>query len=229
MNENRQPAPIIVIFGITGDLSKRKLLPALYHLLKEGLVAPETKIIGTSRRPLNKADFIKTVELCVLEKDNVCDPAVLDKFKDSLETIQVDPRDLDDYKALKKLIDESDSDSSKVHMFYMSVPASAYPPIIENLEGAGLNTLQARLLLEKPFGYDLDSAKKLISVVQRVFKEHQIYRIDHYLAKETAQNLLAFRLHNPIFIPLWDCRHIERIYIRAFETIGIEGRATFMS
>ncbi|MGH7193501.1 MAG: glucose-6-phosphate dehydrogenase, partial [Candidatus Saccharimonadales bacterium] len=92
---------------------------------------------------------------------------------------------------------------------------------------AGLSGSQSRLLLEKPFGYDLKSAEDLIKLLSEDFKENQIYRIDHYLAKETAQNLLAFRMHNPIFVPLWSCSHIQRVHVRAFETIGIEGRAGF--
>lgn len=220
-------SPIIVIFGITGDLSKRKLLPALYHLFKNDLLSEETKIIGTSRRSLNINDLINTVELCVLDKDKACDPKVLEIFYSSLETMQIDPNNVEDFKSLKKLIDQFDPEGKRVHMFYMSIPSKAYGPIIDHLEAASLNTNRARLLLEKPFGYDLNSAKQLIEIVHRVFSENQIYRIDHYLAKETAQNLLAFRLHNPIFIPLWNCRHIQRIHVRALETIGIEGRANF--
>jgi glucose-6-phosphate 1-dehydrogenase len=109
----------------------------------------------------------------------------------------------------------------------MSIPAAAYPPIIKNLGAAGLNEKRNRLLLEKPFGYSLDSAEQLIDLLSQDFGEDQIYRIDHYLAKETAQNLLTFRLHNPIFVPLWNCEHIRRVHIRALETITVEGRAGF--
>ncbi len=227
MTEHNAPAPIIVIFGITGDLSKRKLLPALYHLLKEGLLSEDTAIIGTSRKDLTAKELLNTVELCVLEKDKVCDPAGLEKVKKALRTIQVDPNESSDYTKLKGLIDEIDPRAKKAHLFYMSVPSSAYGPIIKHLAASGLNDSNSRLLLEKPFGYDFSSAEKLIKVVNSAFSEKQIYRIDHYLAKETAQNLLAFRLHNPIFMPLWNCQHIQSVHIRAFETIGIEGRANF--
>jgi len=225
-NANIEP-PIIVIFGITGDLSRRKLLPALYHMLRLGNLPPETKIIGTSRREIDKHDFMNTVELCVLEKDKVCDPEGLKKVEVALETLQLDPNEDKDYEKLKHLLHKFDQGSSKVRMFYMSVPSTAYGPIVSHLANNNLNTEKTRLLLEKPFGYDFDSASKLISLVNQSFKEDQIYRIDHYLAKETAQNLLAFRMHNPIFSALWSCEFIQSIHIRAFETIGIEGRDNF--
>lgn len=225
---NHKPAPpVIVIFGVTGNLSKRKLLPALYHLLRQELLPPETKIVGISRRPLTPEKLLSTVELCVLEKDKVCDPEGLKRVQASLNTIQLDPEDPNDFRELSKLLNSFDGGAERKRLFYMSIPASAYPPIIKNLAAAGLNEERNRLLLEKPFGYDLQSAEQLIKLLSADFQESQIYRIDHYLAKETAQNLLAFRLHNPIFIPLWNADHIQHIHVRALETIGIEGRAAF--
>lgn len=219
--------PVIVIFGITGDLSKRKLLPALYHLIKAGTLPYDTQIIGTSRHPLTNEDLINTVELSVLDKDKACDPVALQKMNSALKTIQLDPSNHQDYDKLKKLLDTFDKSYKRQRQYYMSVPSKAFEPIINRLAGSKLNDLRSSILLEKPFGYDLVSAENLIQVVNKAFKEHQIYRIDHYLAKETAQNLLAFRLHNPIFSPLWNCQYIQRVTIRAFETIGIEGRANF--
>lgn len=221
------PAPVIVIFGVTGNLSKRKLLPALYHLLSQELLPEDTKIIGISRKPLTPKELLSTVELCVLEKDNVCDPVGLKRVEAAIQTHQLDPEVPADFTRLSELLDTFDAAGKRTRLFYMSIPAAAYPPIVKNLAGAGLNKEQNRLLLEKPFGYDLASAQQLIELLAGDFSESQIYRIDHYLAKETAQNLLAFRLHNPIFVPLWNCEHIRRIHIRAFETIGIEGRAAF--
>jgi glucose-6-phosphate 1-dehydrogenase len=226
INKN-DSAPIIIIFGITGDLSKRKLLPALYHLLKEEDLPEDASIIGTSRKTLNAEDLLSTVELCVLEKDKVCDPDGLAKVKKSLQTLQLDPEDKEGYKHLHELIEKLDPDHKRSLMFYMSVPSSAYEPIVKNLAEQGLNSQRSRLLLEKPFGHDLISAEKLIKQINQAFKEEQLYRIDHYLAKETAQNLLAFRLHNPIFTPLWNSEHIQSIRVRAFETIDIEGRVNF--
>jgi glucose-6-phosphate 1-dehydrogenase len=220
-------APVIVIFGITGDLSKRKLLPALYHLLSQGLLPEDTRIVGISRRPLTPEQLLGTVELCVLEKDNVCDPVGLKRVQAAIRTLQLDPENAGDYQKLRQLLDTFDEGGKRDRLFYMSIPASAYPPIITNLSRNGLNEDRDRLLLEKPFGYDLHSAEQLIDLLSEHFQERQIYRIDHYLAKETAQNLLAFRLHNPIFIPLWNCEHVKRVHIRAFETINIEGRKDF--
>lgn len=220
-------APVIVIFGISGDLSKRKLLPALYHLVSQEILPAETRIVGVSRHHLDAAEFLNTVELCVLEKDGICDPAGLERMRGALQAIHLQPNQAEDYAALAQLLDSYDTNGQRDRLFYMAVPAGAYAPIIEHLASAGLNDERSRILLEKPFGYDQASADELIEVVNQAFDERHIYRIDHYLAKETAQNVLAFRIHNPIFAPLWNSEHIKRIHIRAFETIGIEGRANF--
>lgn len=227
MSKDAAVPPVIVIFGITGDLSKRKLLPALYHLFSQELLPEDTKIIGISRKPLTPDELLGTVELCVLEKDNVCDPVGLKRVQAAIQTHQLNPEEPADYQKLQHLLEDLDGNGKRKRLFYMSIPASAYPPIIKNLAAVGLNEERNRLLLEKPFGYNLHSAEQLIELLSQDFQESQIYRIDHYLAKETAQNLLTFRLHNPIFIPLWNCEHIKRIRIRAIETINIEGRKAF--
>ncbi len=219
--------PVIVVFGITGDLSKRKLLPALYHLLKQSELPEDTKIVGISRRPLSIEDVLNTVETCVLERDKTCDPVGLEKVRAALRTHQLDPDNIDDYHSLKQLLDSFDNDGPRERLFYMSIPAQAFKPLVKRFAEVGLNGPQSRLLLEKPFGYDVASASELVQIVNQDFKPTQIYRIDHYLAKETAQNLLAFRLHNPIFSPIWSAAHIQRVRITALETIGIEGRASF--
>jgi glucose-6-phosphate 1-dehydrogenase len=222
-----QEPPVIAIFGVTGNLSKRKLLPALYHLFRQGLLPEGTRVVGISRRALTPEDLLSTVELCVLEKDNVCDPEGLRRVKAALQTFQLNPESPEDFKELGRLLDGFDAGARRNRLFYMSIPAAAYPPIIRNLAAAGLSEAHNRLLLEKPFGYDLESAEALIKLLSEDFDEDQIYRIDHYLAKETAQNLLAFRMHNPIFLPLWNGEHIRHVRIRASETIGIEGRTAF--
>jgi glucose-6-phosphate 1-dehydrogenase len=220
-------SPIIVIYGITGDLSRRKLLPALYHLLAQELLSDETKIIGTSRRDLSVDDLLKTVELCVLEADNKCDPVVMAKVRKCIQTQKLDPSKDADFETLKKTLEEIDSNRKREWLFYMSVPSSAYAPIVNSLAKHNMNTPNARVLLEKPFGYDVKSAEELIAQLNKDFVEDQIYRIDHYLAKETAQNILAFRIHNPIFKPLWNTEHIKSVRVRAYESIGIENRADF--
>lgn len=219
--------PVIIVFGITGDLSKRKLLPALYHLLSEGDLPTDTKIIGVSRRELSAEQLLDTVELCVLDKDNVCDPVGLQRVKQSLQTIKVDPENPADFVALQQLVDSFPHADKRQRLIYLSIPTSAYPPLLSNLAESGFNNPQTRLLIEKPFGRDITSAQSLIDLLNQDFNEKQIYRIDHYLAKETAQNLITFRLHNPIFDTLWNQDHIKRVTVRAYEQIGIEGRGNF--
>ena len=219
--------PIIVIFGITGDLSKRKLLPALYHLIAHGYLESGTRIIGTSRREMDKDELLKNVELCILEAKKICDPIGLKKMYDSLELIKLDPSNDTDYDRLKEVLDSYDEGGEHDRLLYMALPPKAYAPVITKLGGRNLNSERTRLLVEKPFGNDVRSAESLIETMNQHFREEQIYRIDHYLAKETAQNLLAFRLHNPIFSSLWSGDHIEKIHIKASEEIDIEGRADF--
>lgn len=221
--------PVLIIFGITGDLSKRKLLPALYRIFSRNLLPPDTTIIGVSRREIDIDELLNSVELCVLEKDNICDPAGIHRLKTSLEALQLDPEQPEQFKALVERLDVLDDEvgTKRERLFYMAIPPRAYAPIVDQLGKSGLNDKRTRLLLEKPFGYDTASAQELISLVAAHYKEDQIYRIDHYLAKETAQNLLTFRMHNPIFSALWSTEHIDRVEIRAVEKITIEGRADF--
>ena len=222
-----KPAPVIVIFGITGDLSRRKLLPALYHLFERRMFSPDTRIIGTSRHELTKEDLLHLIEASVNDKDESCKPDTLEIIAGALDTIQIDPNNEADYKKLKTKLHNLDKAGKRGRLFYMSIPPTAYGPIVKSLSQVGLNDEQNRILLEKPFGYDLKSAEEAVELVSQAFSETQVYRIDHYLAKETAQNLLAFRMHNPIFVPLWNNQHIECVHVRQFETIGIEGRANF--
>ena len=220
-------SPILVIFGITGDLSKRKLLPALYHIFSQQLLPSDVKIIGVSRHDLTIDDLLTSVELCVSEVDNVCDPVVMGRLKAALETIKLDPTSNEDFTQLKQRLETLADGSDREFLFYMSIPPAAYAPIVENLGKVGLNSDNCRLILEKPFGHDTQSAKELIAVVNTSFNEDKIYRTDHYLAKDTAQNLLTFRLYNPIFETIWNAEHIKSVHIRAVEQIGIEGRADF--
>lgn len=225
----------LVIFGITGDLAKRKLLPAIYHLFKDGFMDEHTRIIGTSRHHIELDNFMKNLELCVLETDNVCDPAVVELFRSKLELLQLDPEDAGAYDQLRKHLDDiEDSEGMCMNrLFYLSIPPSVYRPIVKRLGEHGLNgscqhnKAASRLLVEKPFGRDIHTAQELIRETTEAFTEEQIFRIDHYLAKETAQNILTFRAYNPMFVDLWNNRHIRSIDITASEKIGIEGRAAF--
>jgi glucose-6-phosphate 1-dehydrogenase len=237
--ENRPNAPIpplvLVIFGITGDLAKRKVLPALYHLLKDDLLPADFELIGTSRREISTEYLLKEVELCVLAEDNICDPVIIGRFRDKLRMLKLDPLNGDDYDNLRNNLDEVEAGYGKVmnRLFYLSIPPQVYGPIVKRLGEHGLNRGskqfdgESRLLVEKPFGYDLTSAEELIEATGQQFSEQQIYRIDHYLAKESAQNILTFREENPLFRSVWDNKHIKNITVTAAEKIGIEGRADF--
>lgn len=227
-----QPA-IIVIFGVTGDLSRRYLLPSLYHLFKLGLVHDQTQIIGVSRRSVHLEDIMNDVEVCVSEEDKVCDPIVMAKLNSRMRMQQVDMDSAESFKTLLDVMNgiEGEQGLCMDRLYYLSVPPDGYTTIIGTMGQAGLNasclhgTAECRLLIEKPFGQDYASAQALIQATAEVFGEEQVYRIDHYLAKETAQNITTFRLENPIFRGIWNSRHIAAIDIVASEQIGIEGRA----
>lgn len=226
---------IFIIFGVTGNLAQRRLLPALYHLIKDNLLHKDTEIIGISRRPITANDIINEVELCVLETDKICDTETLAGFKQRLRTFQLDPVNESDYDRLRHELDNIEAKHGVCmnRVFYLSIPPQVYEPIIDNLGTQKLNTGCAhgtgktRLLVEKPFGYDLASAHELIEHTRRFFSEEQVFRIDHYLAKETAQNILIFRKHNPIFSAQWDKQHITSLNLTFHEQIGIEGRGEF--
>lgn len=229
-----EPA-IIVIFGITGDLAQKKLLPALYHLVKDNLLHNQTEIVGVTRRDVTAGDLLKNVELCVNEVDGVCDPAALKRLHELLSMQQLDLTKGEDYDRLKQRLDalEEKHGVCMNRLYYLSIPPQVVSPIVRLLGTHGLNTgcqhgsADSRVLFEKPFGFDLKSAEELISETAQYFTEAQMFRIDHYVAKETVQNILTFRFTNPLFASVWDNRYISRITILAKESIGIEGRAIF--
>ena len=227
MTKKIDPA-ILVIFGITGDLSRKKLLPSLYQLFKGDLLPEDTTILGLTRQDLKVDQILKDVELCINEEDGLCDPKALNKIKQRLNILQIDISKLGEFKKLKTALDEADKKAGKKlnRLFYMSVPPKVTENIAEELGKHGMNGEQSRLLIEKPFGYDYKSAKKLIKTVSKYFDENQIFRIDHYLAKETVQNILVFRKNN-IFEKIWDGKNISQITITAFEKLDIEGRKVF--
>jgi glucose-6-phosphate 1-dehydrogenase len=236
MNENPGLEPtIIVIFGITGDLSKRYLLPALYHLFKDDLLDANTRIVGLTRQSLTADQLFGQVELCINETDNICDPEGLRKIRESTELLQFDPEKAEDYSTLHERLDtlESEQGVCMNRLYYLSIPPELFEKTIQNIGAAGLNgscqhgTAATRLLVEKPFGADLASAQQLIETTNAVFAEEQIYRIDHYLAKETVQDILAFRHSNPIFSDIWNNQHISGIEIVAEESLGVGHRIGF--
>ncbi len=198
----------LVIFGITGDLAQRKLLPALANVIEAGQ-SGELSIIGVSRRAVEHYQ--------VLGEHH-------HQLAGTTSLFQMDLDNLADYERLRSYID---AEADEQVLFYLSVPPDSAGGIIENLGRAGLNSPHNKLLLEKPFGVDLASAQAMIDHTGSYFREAQIYRIDHYLAKEMAQNIVTFRARNAIFSYLWSNQYIERIEILALESIDIEGRAAF--
>ena len=233
MNYDHLKRPLIlVIFGITGDLAQRKLLPALYQLLKAGDLPLQLHIVGISRRDVTKDDVYANLASFVGEPDFNGD--LLQHLKDCTEMVQMDLLNEDAYRELLEHLQEVESgyEDGASRLYYLSIPSQAFTPIIRLLGATGHNAPLVsgdapRLLIEKPFGYDLASAKELVGVLNENFGEGQIYRIDHYVAKETVQNILVFRFQNPLFESIWNSQHIDHISIVAFEQLDIEGRANF--
>lgn len=213
-NDSKLPAAILVIFGITGDLSHRYLLPALSEVIRNGRMPEDFKIIGVSRRDIGLTDVLQGPQECLLEYAH---------------PLQMDLDSNDSYHVLKNKIDEISGEfkSRPDVIYYLSVPPPGVLPIIQHLGEAGLNSPNAKLLLEKPFGTNLQTAQELIDQIQKHFPEPQVYRIDHYLAKEMAQNIVVFLGGNTLFRNVWSNQFIEKIEIEAAEQIGIEGRSNF--
>jgi glucose-6-phosphate 1-dehydrogenase len=234
----RTPDPcIVVIFGASGDLTKRKLLPALYHLEQSGLLPKDFAVVGVARRPLEQS-FAPDM------KDGIVSGGGVDKDDPKLEPfvnrVQYHAMNFDDaagYDALKQVLADMDAKfgTKGNRLFYLATAPEYFSDIIKYLGdhcmarpadcGDGKNWV--RVIIEKPFGHDLESAKTLNDEVNKVFDENQIFRIDHYLGKETVQNILVFRFANGIFENVWNRNYIDHVEITAAESIGIEGRGPF--
>src|SRR5271167_2950990 len=224
---------LVVIFGATGDLTRRKLIPALYDLACVGCTNRNFDVLGIGRTKLTDDDFrARLREGAAHSKDtrNFTDDGWKD-FTHRLHYLVGDANQRQFYPDLKTKIEEMQKNgASKNIMFYVSTPASLAPPIVEGLGSVGLshnNQGWTRIILEKPFGRDLKSAQELNEIVSRVFDENSVYRIDHYLGKETVQNIMMFRFGNSIFEPVWNRNYVEYVEITAAETLGVEGRAAF--
>ncbi|MBN2811958.1 MAG: glucose-6-phosphate dehydrogenase [Spirochaetales bacterium] len=224
---------ILVIFGITGDLSKRKLLPALYNLERAGLLPEGFRIVGVSRKGTEPRDIIRMLKQSEAGKQADC-PDICEKLEKTLSIVDMKLDEGDTYAGLSRELSRIEAEAGRPlnRLFYLAIPASLFPKVTERLAEADLNMhesgiRESRYLIEKPFGADLASAKKLISDLNERFGEERIFRIDHYLAKETVQNILSFRFSNPLFNGAWNNRHISHIMVTASESIGIEGRTAF--
>jgi len=231
--ERRVPECALVIFGASGDLNKRKLMPALFRLAYDRRLSAGFAIIGVSRSPLSDDQFRERMCEAVKEfsEDTQFEPDVWQAFAQGLFYVPGDIGDPDMYQRLgQKLseIEQSRHTGGNV-LFYLSVQPSQYARAAQGLGEAGLGSGNGwrRLVVEKPFGHDLESARALSDELHKVFQESDVYRIDHYLGKETVQNILAFRFGNGIFEPLWDRRYIDHVQITAAESIGVEGRGGY--
>ena len=229
----RTPDPcVMVIFGASGDLAKRKLLPAVYTLYKERLVPPNFSVVGFSRSQMSDDGFRSRMREGVEEFGGRVDSATWQKFAAGLRYISAHPHHPEEYAKLTSVLSALDRErgTGGNRIFYLAVPPSSFLPILQNLQAAGLAQSEAgwaRLIIEKPFGHDLESAKALNLELGKVFREEQIYRIDHYLGKETVQNLLVFRFANGILEPVWNRRYVDNVQITAAETLGVENRASY--
>src|SRR5580698_631070 len=224
----------IVIFGASGDLTKRKLLPSLYNLGSYHLLPAHFSVIGVARRPLSDEVFRDQLgkDLAELGTQPV-DPNLWSKFRERISYCEGAFDDPATYKKLAEALSESETKfgTSGNVVFYLSVQPDYFATIAKRLWESGLLREEKgcwrRVIIEKPFGHDLDSARQLNSQLTSVLQEHQIYRIDHYLGKETAQNLLVFRIGNAIFEPVWNRRYIDHVQLIVAESIGVEGRGAF--
>jgi glucose-6-phosphate 1-dehydrogenase len=225
---------VMVIFGAAGDLTRRKLIPALYNLATEQLLSREFAVVGLARSQMTTEQFRDKVSQDI--KQYATGPVDSDLWEWFVRRMHYIPGDFsnpESYTGLRELLQKVDKDHSTHgnYFFYLATAPDYFGPVIENLGKAGLlvedNQHWRRVIVEKPFGRDLDSARALNKQIQKVLDEKQIYRIDHYLGKETVQNILAFRFANGIFEPIWNRRYIDHVQISVAETVGVESRGSY--
>ncbi len=233
--ERTAPPCAVVIFGASGDLTKRKLVPALFRLTQARLLPAEFAIVGVARQPVSDEDFRNQMREAMLEYggEQEINDEVWDSFARGLFYQQGDFRDTAAFEKLSARLAEIDKERGGHgnRLFYLATAPSYFGLIAEQLGKAGMaqsaDGAWTRIIVEKPFGHDLESARKLNQELLAVFNEEQIYRIDHYLGKETVQNLLVFRFANSIFEPLWNRQYIDHVQITNAEAIGVEGRGAY--
>jgi glucose-6-phosphate 1-dehydrogenase len=226
----------VVLFGASGDLAKRKVIPAMYDLAQHNSLGERYAIIGFARTPMTDESFRTTIGEAAKTISEVgpIDPAKWNEFSSNLYYSAGEYGDPNSYAQLAKRLAEIDKEKNLGgnRLFYLSTPPEVYPNIVEQLGRAGLArptnpNSWVRIIIEKPFGRDLASARELNKIVLNVFEEKQVYRIDHYLGKDTVQNLLVLRFGNGIFEPLWNRNYVDHVQITAGETLGVERRGGF--
>ncbi len=224
----------LVLFGVTGDLATKKLMPAVYDLASRGLLPPGFSLVGFARRDWADQDFGKVVYDAVRERSRT--PFREDVWRNLAEGFRFVPGTFDDpaaFDLLAKTVQELDEQrgTGGNHAFYLSIPPSFFSVVCEQLRASGLSDPEPhtwrRVVVEKPFGHDLESAQELNAVVEGVFPPDAVFRIDHYLGKETVQNILALRFANQMFEPVWNAHYVDHVQVTMAEDIGIGGRAGY--
>ena len=231
----RIPGPCgVVIFGVTGDLATKKVMPAIYDLANRGLLPASFALVGFARRDWDHEDFAKLV--CDAVRKHARTPyrqEVWDRLAEGIRFVQ---GTFDDDKAFERLAEvlqklDAERGTGGNHAFYLSIPPKAFQQVCQQLQNSGLARPQegrwSRVVIEKPFGHDLQSAQELNGVVNSVFHEESVFRIDHYLGKETVQNILALRFANELYEPIWNNNYVDSVQITMAEDIGLGGRGGY--
>ncbi|MEQ6248002.1 glucose-6-phosphate dehydrogenase [Sulfitobacter sp. HNIBRBA3233] len=215
----------LVIFGGTGDLARRKILPGLFRRFCAGQMPADARIIGAARSEMDSAGYRDMVRAAIAEfgGEQACDDATLGRFLEQLSYIAIDARGDGGWAELQEAMKGTD----RVEAYYFSVAPALFGDIAERLQKWGMADAGARIVVEKPFGRDLETARALNKTLATYFNEDQIYRIDHYLGKETVQNLMAVRFGNMLFEPLWNSQYVDHIQITVAETVGVGGRGEY--
>ncbi|HNP15709.1 MAG TPA: glucose-6-phosphate dehydrogenase, partial [Terrimesophilobacter sp.] len=232
---NRIAGPsALIIFGVTGDLSRKKLMPAVYDLANRGLLPPGFALVGFARRDWDSQDFAREVHDAVKTHARTpFDEEVWSQLALGIRFVQGEFDDDDAFRRLRDTLRELDETRGTMgnHAFYLSIPPKSFPLVTEQLRRSGLaeqtNGQWRRVVIEKPFGSDLTTARALNSVVESVFPPDSVFRIDHYLGKETVQNILALRFANQLWEPIWNARSVDHVQITMAEDIGVGGRAGY--
>ena len=217
-------SPAFVLFGATGDLARRMLFPSLYFLHLEGLLPDDLRIIGSSRSQHTDEEFRDLVEGWICERtDDYFSPDAFATFAEKISYVAVDAHKVEDFKRLKAALDDGACET----VFYLSTSPAIFTATTCALKEAGLSHAPNRIVVEKPIGHDLASNIEINDALADAFDERRTFRIDHYLGKETVQNLIALRFGNTIFEPLWSAVSIDSVQITIAETIGVEGRGGY--